>query len=87
LRRRPHGSYRFFVSLLLRQRQSETKVQLVPLWFEFNGPAKLINGFSKSACVIKWPTDFLDRYEGEWVERLRTAMSGNRFVASAGILK
>jgi hypothetical protein len=33
--------------------------------FEFGGPAKLINGFSKSARVIKWPADFLEPYQRE----------------------
>src|ERR1700680_445773 len=33
--------------------------------FEFGGPAKPINGFTKSARVIKWPADLLERYQRE----------------------
>jgi hypothetical protein len=33
--------------------------------FEFGGLAKLINGFTKSARVIKWPADLLERYHRE----------------------
>ena len=76
---------RLLVALKLNQRQSKTKIQLIPSRFEFHRSAKLLDCFVKTACVVQRPSHLLDGHEREGVQRFSLPMGSHGFFSAPGV--